>query len=925
MTAATAADLKTWADAAGAANVETWSGDGAAWVQFSKPVNKLSGDWSHWEHGPDNNPVSEDGLIKAPYMTQFMAEPFYIAMPAITTAAAGRTFLAIGHITHHRREWDMMNKLIARNGYNGTLLWERPLPPGYLVHRSAFIATRDAFHMIEGNRCLLLDPETGRENGEIRISGVNGHWKWMVIKDDVLYVLAGKPDPKVQSMKGDRSFGGWSWGDLSQGYYTKPRVAWGFGNTLAAYDLKKKELLWKHDEEKPIDSRALSMGEDRISLYCPTQHLRCLNLKSGEILWTNDDEKTLGLIEEPGKGLTSTPGFRTACLAVHTPDAIIIQGQTRMNVVAISTADGYQLWTKKKVTNNPNAIYVDGKVILGVGPRGSHVAVDPVSGEVLEDLGFVKRACTRLTASSDSFFVRGEGTLRYDRAKKKILIDGAARPACNDGALPANGLLYVGPWQCDCNLSLIGRIGKCSAGDFQFQDAVSAEARLETGAGDLASVAPLTVNESDWPTFRGDNDRSSSTSVAAATKIASPWMFRPPAGAVPTASVAAGDLVFSAGEDGLVRALDATNGQLRWQYATPSPIKAAPSIADSRLYFGSGDGYAYCLEATTGRLLWRFRAGPAERHILVYGNLSSTWPVNSGVLVQDGVAYFAAGIIDYDGTYVYALDAKTGALKWKNDSTGHLSAELRKGVSVQGNLAIAGDQLLLAGGNQVSPARFDLATGKCLTTKVAQGQPVSNNGQFAGALFGKHPVIGGRTLYSAPENVSTKGSFQIFHDSRAATLNYGGIPPAWSDDNLLMVNYQNGQLTCVDAAKVTERIAKGFDIPPNRRYRFSVADVLKDEQAVRWQADLGETNKLEFVSIAACPNAVVAVVQYQMKFRAQPQWYAVAFNAKTGKPFWKQELFGTPLPGGLLIDRNGRSVVTMIDGTVVSLGEAAKS
>ena len=45
---------------------------------------------------------------------------------------------------------------------------------------------------------------------------------------------------------------------------------------------------------------------------------------------------------------------------------------------------------------------------------------------------------------------------------------------------------------------------------------------------------------------------------------------------------------------------------------------------------------------------------------MVYGNLCSTWPVNTGVLVHEGTAYFAAGIVDHDGTYVYALDAKTG-------------------------------------------------------------------------------------------------------------------------------------------------------------------------------------------------------------------------------------------------------------------------
>ena len=88
-------------------------------------------------------------------MTQFMEKPFYIAIPSITTAAGGRTFLAIGHIAHHEREWDNMNRLIARNGYNGTILWQRDLPEGYLVHRSAFVATRETFYMLERDHALM--------------------------------------------------------------------------------------------------------------------------------------------------------------------------------------------------------------------------------------------------------------------------------------------------------------------------------------------------------------------------------------------------------------------------------------------------------------------------------------------------------------------------------------------------------------------------------------------------------------------------------------------------------------------------------------------------------------------------------------------------------------------------------------------------
>ena len=186
------------------------------------------------------------------------------------------------------------------------------------------------------------------------------------------------------------------------------------------------------------------MRDGRVYFYCPDKYLCAADALTGNILWTNDNQETLSLIEQPGEGLTSTPGFRSACLAVATPHALIIQGQTRMNVVAVSTSDGQQLWTKQKVTNNPNAIYVDDRVILGVGDRGNHVALDPTSGEVLEDLGFQKRACTRLTACSDSFFVRGEGTLRYDRDAKEIMIDGAARPACNDGRCRQTGCCISG-------------------------------------------------------------------------------------------------------------------------------------------------------------------------------------------------------------------------------------------------------------------------------------------------------------------------------------------------------------------------------------------------------------------------------------------------------------------------------------------------
>ena len=158
---------------------------------------------------------------------------------------------------------------------------------------------------------------------------------------------------------------------------------------------------------------------------------------------------------------------------------------------------------------------------------------------------------------------------------------------------------------------------------------------------------------------------------------------RPPN--LPTAPVMAGGLTFVADRSGAVRALN-EQGQLQWTTCTGGPVYYPPTVADGRLFVGSADGRVYAMEAATGRLLWSYRVAPRARWIPVYGKLISTWPVAGGVVVEDGVVYAAAGISHFDGTYVVALDAATGQLRWQNDSSGTLSPEVNCGISLQGEL-----------------------------------------------------------------------------------------------------------------------------------------------------------------------------------------------------------------------------------------------
>lgn len=911
-----ASTLTTWLKQhpLGDAQPEVHSEVGAVWAVLTKPPLAGADDWSHWEHGPDNNPVSEDTVIKAPYMTQWLGQPYYIAMPAITTSAAGRIFLAMGHIAHHKREEPWLNTLIARNAYNGTHLWTRKLPDGYLVHRSAFIATKNVFHMIDtdGDGCLRLDAQTGEELGRIQIPRLRGQWKWMAIHEGILYALVGKKKDPPQTTVVRSKLTHWSWSELSKGYYDS-RVPWGFGHTVVAYDLTAQKELWRHREAKPIDSRAMVIGGDKVFLYSPDTRMVAVDAQSGEKRWTNDDKELLALIEQPGRGLSSTPGFRTMTFCVYTPDALVFQAQTRMNVVSVSPHNGKQLWNRPKTTNNPNTIWVGDNLLVGIGDRGETLAVNSQTGETLATLNFAKRACTRLTATSDSLFCRGtpDGITRFDRYTREVQFNGAVRPSCNDGVIAANGLLYVGPWLCDCNLNLIGRVSFCSAGNFRFSHPVNEAERLQMFEG-VTTRQLDTDTDLDWSAYRGDHRRGSNSPVDIAESVFQVWTQSPDEPFTPTAPTTSGDLFYVGGDDGKVRAYATGNGALIWSALTAGAIHQPPTIVDGRAYVGSGDGHVYAFDASNGRVVWRFRAAPVERRIPVYGSLASTWPVH-GILVHEGTLYAAAGIIDYDGTYVYALDAKTGRLKWQNDTSGHLNPKLRKGASAQGYLSISEDRLWLASGNVASPAAYDLQTGEYRGPPVDDGSPRTNRGEEIGVFRGRHVLIGGRLRYSAAKRVVDPARFHAYtikddDIGESVSLLNSRVAPAWTKNYVVLVDEPGEGPGTAPIFYDANAFAVWLDNPSAER------------PAPRGTLDaLAGTN---IVAVAAAANLACIVSERSQRRSLHTEWRMFLVDPRDAMIIWEAKLEHPVRSSGIAIDRQGRIILLGDEGQVTVFGDA---
>jgi len=882
------------------------------WAEVTKPVPQGMDSWSHWEKGPDNNPVSNDQVIKPPYTLQWLAKPYYVAMPAVTTAAGGRTFIALGNITHHQREWPTLLTLTARNGYNGRVLWKRALPEGYMVHRSAFVATDDVFYMIDGDCARMLDAETGRGIGEIRIPGSDGEWKWMAMVGRRLFVLSGEPY-KMETVRGRSAGGGWWWTGMSPGYKAE-RLPWVWGSTLAAIDLDTREVLWTHEEQTPIDARGMVVGGGSIFFYAPDSRFACLDAATGGLKWENTEANVVELIAEPGEGLQGHQGFRSDCISLYTPEVVIFEVTNRMNVIALATGDGKLLWHRKKSTQRPNQIYVDGKVIGALGPWGNHFALDPVTGEDLEDLRFMKYGCVRLTANPNALFTRGEGVLRYDRRQRTVERLTAIRPGCNSGVVTANGMLYVGPWFCDCNLSLIGMAALCSEEKVQ---AARGAAQPEREFDMPSDVEPLEVTGRDWPTYRANNDRSASSPVRVPASIVQLWRYSPEFPVEPSPPTSAAELIFIAGQDGKVRAVDAATGKEQWAARTAAPVRLPPTIWNGRAYVGSANGYVHVFEAATGRRLWRFRASGVERKIMVYDALCSTWPVNSGVLVENGVAYAAGGVADFSGTHVCALDAVTGTMKWRNDNSGELQGALRNGVAVQGDMTVAQGKLLLAGGNQLSPAAFDLTTGELLGPTELPPKPRANRGQEVAVFRDQYLVFGGRLMYSSPDRVATPAYYSIRKGETEYRLTSGRIAPVWNDRDFVFVHGRGG-LTCCDADRIEELFENGFTSTNDGQQtgRRHLIDTLPEEDS-RWNIPAKTFSGT--LALVLANNAAITVDEIP-SLKSPTRWVLSAYHLEDGDRLWQQELPDRPLRDGLLIDRDGRVVVALHDGGLVCYG-----
>lgn len=157
------------------------------------------------------------------------------------------------------------------------------------------------------------------------------------------------------------------------------------------------------------------------------------------------------------------------------------------------------------------------------------------------------------------------------------------------------------------------------------------------------------------------------------------------------------DKIFVTSPHAEVLALETKTGQILWRIPTQSPVRAAPTYADGRLYVLTISNQLEVLDAATGNRLWN-HAGITE----FAGLLGTASPA-----VSKGIV-----IVSYSSGEIYALKTENGHQLWTETLSSTRRPDSLSALAHIRALPIIDQNVVLIVGHNQRMAAYDLRRGE---------------------------------------------------------------------------------------------------------------------------------------------------------------------------------------------------------------------
>jgi outer membrane protein assembly factor BamB len=646
-------------------------GKNGKWQKIVKARPEEIDDWTHYFHGPSGNAVAQDTVVGPPRQMQWVGSPRWsrhhdrMASMSALVSGGGRLFYIMDEGSRVSIQLPSRWKLIARDAFNGTILWKRdiskwhhqlwPLKSGPTQLARRLVAGEGVIYVtldIEGE-VLELDAATGETLQTFKESK---RAEEIVHSGESLIVLTRQSGWELKDYAPAHNVGDQKRVATEFVWNAKPRE-------IRVFDAKTGKERWNlSDKISPLSL----VANDEVVIHHDGDRLICNDRNTGKELWKSGSTSRRSLIP-----------FNFAPRVVIYNDVVLFAGgDGKMKSFDLST--GKELWES---THDPSGYQSPQDLLVVAGlvwsapttsgrHTGEYTGRDPRTGEIKQQFApnvstyWFHHRCYLAKATENFLMPSRTGIEFVDHKKEDWNINHWVRGGCLYGVMPANGLTYAPPHNCACypEAKLYGFNALAPASAAPVLPAKIDEAsRLEKGPAFSKSVKETPAGPEDWPTFRHDSKRSGYSPSKLPEELKKDWQITL-GGRLSALTIAGGNVFVAQIDQHTLHALNAKSGKAQWKFTAGGRIDSPPTYEQGRVVFGCVDGWVYCLRAEDGELIWRYRAAPRDRRVMAFEQLESVWPVHGSVLVQDGTAMFVAGRSTFldTGLRLIKLDVRTG-------------------------------------------------------------------------------------------------------------------------------------------------------------------------------------------------------------------------------------------------------------------------
>ena len=460
-----------------------------------KPRPARQDDWTHYLYDASNNAVSTDTEVGPPRGLKWTCGPAYarshehFGSVSAMVSAGGRVFYIIDEGPISSVFMPPAWKLVARDAYNGVLLWQRPIKdwesplrgfrsgPPEIGRRLITCGRRIYVTLGYGQPVTVLEPTTGKTIGVL--AGTDGASE-LLMRDGVLYVLA--DDMTAADHDARRKWineaapkrRGYQFPRQAIPMYGKQRVI--------AVKLETGKAIWckRYDAPGEIMPATIAVDGGRVC-FQTVSHVVCLGAADGGELWRGTRPvarsrfswSTPTLVMHDGVVLTADRVAKDNAAAPPERGSTWIMDnahQTKRQdaeLVAFSLKDGKEMWRAPYFENydtQADVFVIDSVVWVGdlrhkrdAGfTEGRDLRTGKVTAKIphnqqLYDIQMGHHRCYRNRATVRYLLLGRDGIELVDL--KAGTGDGNwwVRGTCQYGIMPANGLIYAPQHSCACH------------------------------------------------------------------------------------------------------------------------------------------------------------------------------------------------------------------------------------------------------------------------------------------------------------------------------------------------------------------------------------------------------------------------------------------------------------------------------------------